>query len=60
MVILLKYKTTELSRIISRSNVTISIMKLQKKTVCVSVTIRLEKKLVRTLIRNRWYSIRSI
>ena len=60
MVILIKYKTTELSRIISLSNVAIRIMKLKKETVCISVTMRLEKKLVRTLIRNRCYSIRSI
>ena len=54
ILILIKYNTTELSRIISRSNVTIRTMKLKKETVCVSVTMR------RTLIRNRCYSIRSI
>ena len=60
MVILIIYKTTELSRINSLSNITIRIIKLKKETVCISVTMRLEKEVVRTLIRNRCYSVKSI
>ena len=60
MVILIKYKTTELSRINSLRNITIRIIKLKKENICISVTMRLEKEVVRTLIRNRCYSIKSI